>query len=112
MIRFNDIEIDRKTKSISRNGVRVFWGDQCAPSRTCGVSFRIAQHLLLSGGMSLGEMFDRVYEDHDEGGPLTGPKQVAVMMCQSVGPRLQGMGLEIRSEKIAGITYYRAVDVA
>lgn len=109
MIRHNDITIDRKTRTISRwfvcpdfcGAVSYHWLHKT--KRT--IEFNMAQHLLLAGRTTLGEIFDALYGADADGGPESGLEQVRVMLCH-LKPKLATLGLQLISEKRAGRPYY------
>lgn len=110
MIRHNDITIDKKTLTISRwfigpdfcGAVSHRWQYKTRLS----IRFRLVQHLIMTDGVTLGGLFDLLYNDDASGGPDQGIEAIRVMLCHSK-PYLAKLGLQLTSEKIAGRMYYR-----
>lgn len=97
MIRFKDWTIDRRTLAIHHGAFYyVFNGKQGNERRYIrrGTSARFltTEHLILSGGRATRRsIFDCIYSDDIDGGPLQGTKQVDVMlnhMEKDVFPKL------------------------
>src|SRR5882672_10924168 len=104
MITFKGITIDRIERTISHRGItRNFnLGRQ-------HVRFKMLVFFLLAGGASKEMAFWHVYGDDPEGGPESGEKCVQVMMTQSTEWHLRKLGLEFRSWRIAGVSFYEIV---
>jgi hypothetical protein len=77
MIRFQDITIDRLKRTIVRNGDYI----QFSPVR-----FRFACALLLGGPMTKPALFDLLYDDREDGGPLGGTQLIAIRLSQIKTP--------------------------
>src|SRR5215470_702696 len=84
MIRHNGIRIDRKNRVISHRGAIVLPRKQ----------FSVACHLILAGPITRLELFDMLYRDDPEGGPLNDLNTASVWMTY-LRPRLGLIGLEI-----------------
>jgi hypothetical protein len=88
MIRFQDITIDRSKRTIARNGVTM---------RFTPLFFRFACVLLLAGPMTKPALFDLLYDDREDGGPLGGLKMIDVLLCQ-IKPKLAALSLTLCSD--------------
>jgi hypothetical protein len=95
----NNITIDRKTKTITTPH-----GTWSAPSKKCGhVAFIITQTMLLAGWITTKRLFDVIYGDDEDGGPVHGPGQIHLLFYQykyrahpiPIWPRL-GLSLQAR----------------
>lgn len=97
MIRFDGITIDRKRHTIARIGIAMqFVPRRNRPSHI----FYLACTLLLAGPKTKKELFDMLYHDDPEGGPLD-PKIINVLLHQ-IKRRFTPLGIEVRRE---GTTY-------
>lgn len=106
MIRFDNVTIDsRYGGSVTHAGVTKNWRDPVRKDRERRVSFRLVQHLLLAGGKTTRELFDMIYSDCPDGGPLHGHEIIQVVMCR-LGPDLEALKLRLRSAKDSGLTRY------
>ena len=72
MIRYRDIEINRKLRIIRRDNRAI---------RLRQRSFELTCALLLGGGMTSAEIFDQMYGYDPDGGPLFGSGIIATMIC-------------------------------
>lgn len=106
MITFKGIEIDRAGRAISHRGVTHEF------SRTRNASrFKMALFFLLAGGASKEMAFWHLYGNDPDGGPESGELCIATMLTQLQICHLRELQLEIRSWKIAGVTFYEIVPV-
>jgi hypothetical protein len=104
MITFKGIEIDRASRTISHRGVTRYFTRTTSFAR-----FRMLVFFLLAGGASKEMAFWHVYGGDPDGGPETGEKCVQVMMSQATEWHLRKLGLEFRSWRIAGVSFYEIV---
>jgi len=81
MIRWHDIIIDRPRRMIYRNGVVI----EFPPAQ-----FQLACALILAGPMTKGALFDLLYDDREDGGPVG--NTIDVGFCQ-LKPRFARLGL-------------------
>jgi hypothetical protein len=87
MIRFNGIAVYRRTRTILHAGQHL---------RLPPMMFRLACTLLLARPKTAVELFDLVYADDPEGGPLhMGTIRVTLRHLE---PRLAAIGIELRRE--------------
>lgn len=93
MIRFGDVVISRSTLTI-RNGKRSYrWH---GTKRRC--EFRIMEAMLLSGGMTKKQIFDVVYGDDADGGPMVGYSIVSIKLAsRSMKDKLRRLNMEVRT---------------
>lgn len=104
MIRFADITIDRHRRCIARGGMTIFFdGRRTEPP----MIFRLACILLLAGPKNKQELVDLLYADDKSGGPLWAMKSIDVRICD-LKKRFAAIGIELRSEYIAGWRRYFA----
>lgn len=112
MIRYQGIEIDRKAATISHKGyVYNLKGDrhQGGGRAKIQVQFTALQALILHPeGMTVGQLFDHVYGDREDGGPDRGPGIFNVCFNQWRKIFI-GLNLCLHKEKKAGLIYYRLV---
>jgi DNA-binding response OmpR family regulator len=85
MIRWQGITIDRRRRAITHNGDSIYLSPHF---------FRLACALLLAGPMTKPNLFDLVYDEVEDGGPLSGVKIIDVMVCQ-IKPKLGAVGLKM-----------------
>ena len=83
MIRWRDIIIDRPRRMIYRNGVVI----EFPPAQ-----FQLACALILAGPMTKGALFDLLYDDREDGGPVG--NIIAVLFCQ-IRPKLARLDLKL-----------------
>lgn len=104
MITFKGIAIDQTKRTISHRGItRDFnLGRQHA-------RFKLLVFFMLAGGASKEMAFWHLYANDPEGGPETGEKCIQVMMTQATEWHLRKLGLEFRSWRIAGVSFYEIV---
>lgn len=107
VIRYNDITIDRKKRTI-RHRERCYQFDG-RRSGSFDMGFQTICYLILSGGASAEMVFWHVYGDDIEGGPDLGPQIVLVALCQWKHGIFDRLNLEWRSWKIAGVSFYEIV---
>ena len=77
VIRCNGIEIDRKARTVTHCGERYIFNYSRA-----NVRFRAFLDLVLSGGLSLEQLFDRIYGNDPNGGPESGPHYFLIVLNQ------------------------------
>jgi hypothetical protein len=104
MIRFNGITIDRGLRTISYRGRT----HQFKGPLTRNIKFDIACALLLDAGVSKEMMFWNLFGDDPEGGPDSGESTIQVAM-NHLAQDFVRLRIEIRSWRIAGVTFYCAV---
>ena len=88
MIRFQGIAIDRPKRTIAHDGNAI---------HLSGLRFRLASALLLGGPMSKETLFDLLYDDREDGGPLGGRELISVLLSQ-IKSRLARIGLELHAD--------------
>jgi hypothetical protein len=105
MIRFGQIEICNVKMTI-RNGER-FMENFGAPVR-----FKAFKHLLLAdyNGLSRERIFDLIYTDCPDGGPLAGWHMIDVRLWQW-RDRIKALDVEIKRQKRGGEMFMRMVPV-
>jgi hypothetical protein len=110
MIRFGRVCIDRKNKVIANGELshQFCLAALCPSTNREWATFDMIQHLLLSGGISRRRLVDFLYGDREDGGPENQWDAVSVMLCHAK-PILAALGMELRSEKVAGYNRYWAV---
>jgi hypothetical protein len=104
MIKFKGIEINRQRRTISHRGRTHSFCD----TRN-SIAFNMAIFFLLAGGASKEMVFQHLYEDDPNGGPLRGEECINVMLHQLNKRHLRALDLEIRSWRIAGVSFYEIV---
>ena len=85
MIRWQGVTIDRSKRTIAHDGDAI---------HLSGLRFQLACALLLGGPMCREALFDLLYDDDDEGGPLSGLNIIDVLFCQ-IKPKLASLGLKL-----------------
>lgn len=75
MIRHNEIEIDNERRTIKHRGALVRFNQNR--------SFSLLKHLILSGHKNIDELFDLVYNEPEDGGPLSGTNGISVLLTQN-----------------------------
>ena len=98
MIRWRGITIDRSKRTIARDGNAI---------HLSGLRFRLASALLLGGPMSKEILFDLLYDDREDGGPLGGIALISVLLSQNKF-RLARIGLELHTDGPNGRRRYWA----
>jgi hypothetical protein len=78
MIRWNGLEIDRKRRTVRRGETIV---QMYVNRRTC-LKFNVLCALMLAGPVSASRIFDLLYENDEDGGPLSGHHIITTCMCQ------------------------------
>lgn len=103
MIRFDGITINRhpRRRYIAHGGAEIHF----APRRYA-FKFKLACALLLAGPKTKRELFDLLYRDDPDGGPLD-PKIIDVMIFH-LKPRFASIGIEIRCEGAYPKRYFAA----
>lgn len=105
MIFHNGIAIDRKTHTITHNfNSRHFTGKYNGGRQ---LMFRTWEAMIL-GDMSAAELFECLYGEDPNGGPMFGLHIFYVRIAQWE-PELKRMQLRIIRDKRAGQTYYKMV---
>lgn len=110
-IRINGIEIDRERTTISHRGrTKVFRTDWRSSNnrytkRGTSMTFDSIVHMLLSGGITKPDLYDKVYGHCRNGGPLDGPHifDVRVHQWKSLFAHLY---LRFEKSKRGGTMYY------
>lgn len=107
MIRFGTVTIDRKRKVIS-NGMRQHQFGDCNNGNHAFATFELLQHLLLAGGKTSRELFDLIYGNDPNGGPLGWWTVINVLICQRLQKTgiLEKLGMDLRAEKCNGLKRY------
>ena len=98
MIRWQGIAIDRSKRMIAHDGDAI---------HLSGLRFRLASALLLGGPMSKETLFDLLYDDREDGGPLGGRELISVLLSQ-IKSRLARIGLELHADGPYGRRLYWA----
>jgi hypothetical protein len=93
MIRFRGIRIDRYRCSIAHGGAEILFSGFHKPSRR----FDLACILLLAGPKTKFELFDMIYGDDPDGGPLEYTRVIDVMICQ-LKKQFTAIGIDVRSD--------------
>lgn len=112
MIRYNGIEIDRKSMTISHAGVAVrqpYSGPQTYFKSPQGGGYRFkAMERMILGEVSRDGLFDYIFSDCPEGGPAIGPHVIDIRFIQwkKIFARLQ---LKLVRDKRAGTMYFRLI---
>jgi hypothetical protein len=108
MIRHNGITLDRKNQTIYHRGrKRVL--HQINPGGFRPVAYKLWEALIL-GPLDRATLFDRMYGEREDGGPLDGIKIVDIRISQwKYAFKL--LGLQIVREKRCGVKYYRLVPI-
>jgi hypothetical protein len=100
MVRYNGIEIDMRNRIISHAGIKYF---------TVGRQrFKVMCALVLAGPISMLSIFELLYSEDLDGGPIQGVKQIAAFVNQ-LQPACKALQLEIHVCKLGGITCYELV---
>lgn len=103
VIRYNGITIDREKRTISHGEQSyTFLGKR----RGSDVSFPMLCHMVLGPGLSVHEMFDLIYREDPDGGPIEGPHMLLVTLNQMEKKCLKKLGLEWRAWRIASVNFY------
>jgi hypothetical protein len=98
LIRWRDVVVDRSRRMIGHRGEFVRFAGRGA--------FRFVETLVLAEPRTRAELFEIVYRDAEDGGPLEGVKLIDLML-HNYRPRLARIGLCIRKEKSArGMLYW------
>ena len=105
MIRFGTIRISRADFSIA-HGDKVY---KFEPKKGRNIRFEIACHLLLGAGYAKDELFNLIYGGDIDGGPISGLNQIEVTLSQLGRGAFAALGIELRTWRLAGINYYKAV---
>ncbi len=105
MIFVGNITIDRAEKAIY-HGLRGRTWRQWDTREAH--SFKIMEHLILSGGITAPELLDLLYDDDPDGGPALGCKQIHVMIC-NLQPAIKELDLTLRKYRQNSHTVYRIV---
>jgi len=101
MIRFGDITVCRDSRTIM-NGVRQYrWQNNTRRL----IQFKFMQHLILGGGLTLGQLFDLLYGDDPDGGPDKGIELIRVMLCH-MAASLKALDLRLLKENRGGQKHY------
>lgn len=81
MLRLNDIVIDPVNRSISHNGKTVYFSPH-GKKRLGGrnLKFDLACRLIIGPPAGSSELFDDLYGDYPDGGPMEGAKVIVVML--------------------------------
>ncbi len=104
MIKYNGITIDRALRTIAYRGRT----HQFKGPLTRNIKFDIACSLLLDAGVSKEMLFWRIFGNDLDGGPLSGESHIQVTL-NHVAQDFARLRIEIRSWRIAGVTFYCAV---
>ena len=88
MIHFQGIAIDRLKRTIAHDGNAI---------HLSGLRFRLVSALLLGGPISKETLFDLLYDDREDGGPLSGRELISVLLSQ-IKSRLARIGLELHAD--------------
>ncbi len=116
MIRFGEISICSKTKTIKRGGVLIVNGGKRHGSagEPTKRRFEFLKHLLLSAprGLTADEAFDLVYGHDAGGGPDAGRHVLQIMICQwrRRGLLRRALLREVKERRI-GRVYYSVVPI-
>jgi hypothetical protein len=97
MIRHDGICIDREANSISYQGTAFFWRG------SKNIAFRICQHVILAGPVTVKDVADLLYGDDPSGGPefYCGTVRTVVCRVRKVSILLN-IGLDIRTSGCRG----------
>jgi hypothetical protein len=94
LIRFQDIIIDRSKQTIVRDGRIIYFPRW----RGGSVLFQLACALLLGGPMTRTAHFDLLYDDREDGGPMSGTEAIEVMFCK-IAERFSLIDVELLSDR-------------
>jgi hypothetical protein len=108
MIWHDNVRIDRKNKIIYCGDKSHRWQYQGGLRTNKYCSFRITEALLLSGGITTPRLFNLLYDDDPDGGPIEGRKQIDVMLA-NLKPAFAALGLELRSHRHNSYMVHRLV---
>jgi hypothetical protein len=99
MIRFRGIRIDRYRCSIAHGGAEILFSGapQYRYRGLPSLRFRLACVLLLAGPKTKFELFDMIYGDDHDGGPLEYTRVIDVMICQ-LKKQFTAIGIDVRSD--------------
>lgn len=108
MIRFNDWTFDRKTMTVTHGDrSHAFVDRPDALVRRFRINRRYAtmEHIVLSGERATRDsLWELLYSDHEDGGPIGGTKIFDVMFSQ-MRPALKTLGVRLVQDKRAGVRY-------
>lgn len=90
MIRHNDITIDLARGSIEHRGASIFFRKGCYRGQ-------LARRLILGGRFTADELFEFIYGQEEDGGPVYGSKAILVML-NHINMELVKIGLKVYSE--------------
>lgn len=107
VIRYNGITIDREKRTVSHN--KKSYTFSCVRRRKVDVTFRLLLHLVCGPGLSVTELFNLIYADDPDGGPLEGPHILLVNLNQLEKRVLAPLDLEWRAWRLAGVNFYCVV---
>lgn len=103
MIRYRGITIDRETMTIRHAGHTAQF---VRPDQR--VKFGIMKLLILSNGIGAKKLFDLIYGDDPDGGPLEGPHVMHIKFKQWAAT-FAVLNLQLVNKKAAGIVRYELV---
>ena len=102
VIRIRGITIDNKRRAITHDGVTV--------SGIAPVTWRFLMCLLLGGGLTAEELFDKIYGYRADGGPLGGRQHTRIMVHHALLKRLYvGLGLKRYTTYGSGPARYEVI---
>lgn len=97
MIRFDGVEIDRANKIVRHAGKEMRFRRQ--------ESWKLVCALLLSNGLTAEELFEHIYGDREDGGPIRHYKQIQKMLCL-LREKAGSAHLRVHKFKTTGKTRY------
>ncbi len=103
MIFVGNITIDRTQTMICHGDVARIWRHWDTREAH---SFKIMEHLILSGGVTATKLLDLLYDDDPNGGPALGIKQIHVMIC-NLQPAIAMLGLTLKKHRQNSHIIYR-----
>ena len=112
MIRFGNITIDRETQTITHGLRSRHWRINTRRDRTNNTIFAVMVHLLLAGGVTVPWLFDRLYDEDADGGPIARGNIISVILTQQVKPAAAELGLRLNSRRHNSRSVYWLTPVA
>lgn len=106
MITHNGITIDRGRQVISHNGLTRRFTTTCRAGQR-PVMFRIWEALIM-GKPDRDQLFDAIYGECPEGGPIAGPWIFHIRLHQWK-PEFSKINLRLHKEKWSGVMHYQLV---
>lgn len=103
VIRYDRIELDRENRTVTHRGQTHRF------NKGNNVQFKLFCHLLLGAGLSLEMLFQMIYGDDPDGGPMEGPHYFLIALNHMEKRWMNRLELEWRVWRIAGVNFYAIV---